>query len=195
MKRVVCLNVMKPGILHLSDYFGQFYERFCAEQEDWKILGKVDVVGLIEERCRNGRRSVHYVLEQDARAQEFDVLLICSAKQISQSSEMVGSYVKWFSECGVEVWSICEGRLGDIFSEYAKVIPLREFVKVDGHGASTDFATADSWISDDEDAEVLDGYVVAEMTDGQGAQVMERMMIQGRCLGGWCRRCRGCFRK
>lgn len=188
MKRVACVNVMKPGMLHLSDYFGQFYERFCAEQEGWKILGKVDVVGLIEERCRNGRRSVHYVLEQDARAQEFDVLLICSAKQISQSSEMVGSYVKWFAECGVEVWSICEGRLGDIFDEYAKVIPLREFVKVDG-------VSGDGDSKSDDVVEMLDGYVVAEGEDEQELRVMERMMIQGRCLGGRCRRCRGYFRR
>ena len=87
---------------HLSDYFRQFHERFCAKQQDWKIVGKVDVVSLIEERCRNGKKSIHYVLEQDARAQEFDVLLICSAKQISQSSEMVGSYVKWFADCDVD---------------------------------------------------------------------------------------------
>ena len=191
MKRVVCVNVMKPGMQHLSDYFRQFHERFCAEQQDWKIVGKVGVVGLIEERCRNGKKSIHYVLEQDARAQEFDVLLICSAKQISQSSEMVGSYVKWFAECGVEVWSICEGRLEDIFLVNTKVIQLREFIKVDELRGGND-----SRATGKEEAEWMDGYVVAEtdeMDEEQSLRVMERMMIQGRCLGGRCRRCRGCL--
>ena len=188
MKRVVCVNVMKPGMQHLSDYFRQFHERFCVEQKDWKIVGKVDVVSLIEERCRNGKKSIHYVLEQDARAQEFDVLLICSAKQISQSSEIVGSYVKWFAECGVEVWSICEGRLEDIFEGYAKVIQLREFIKVDELSGDGDSKS-------DDVVEMMDGYVVAEGEDEPGLRVMERMMIQGRCLGGRCRKCSGCLRR
>ena len=188
MKRVICVNVKKPGMLHLSDYFKQFHERFCAEQKGWKIIGKVDTVSLIEERCRNGKKSIQYVLEQDARAQEFDVLLICSAKQISQSSEMVGSYVKWFAECGVEVWSICEGRLEDIFLVNTKVIQLREFIKVDELSGDGDSKS-------DDVVEMLDGYVVAEGEDEQGLRVMERMMIQGRCLGGRCRKCSGCFRR
>ena len=114
------------------------------------------------------------------------MLLVCSAKQISQSSEMVGSYVKWFADCGVEVWSICEGRLEDIFSEHAKVILLREFMKVDGLSGDGDSKS-------DEVFEMLDGYVVAEGEDEQGLRVMERMMIQGRCLGGRCRRCKCCM--
>ncbi|MEG0376216.1 MAG: recombinase family protein [Raoultibacter sp.] len=113
MKRVYCLYRVSTAKQVEKDDIPmqkQSCHEFVDEQSDWKITKEFSEKGISGFKVSAKDRDAIQDLQKAALENKFDVLLVFMFDRIGRKEDETPFVVEWFTQHGVEVWSVKEGQ-------------------------------------------------------------------------------------
>lgn len=112
IKRVETLyRVSAKGQVDEKDIFMQknACRQFIERQEGWQLVKEYSELGVSGFNKSAKDRDVIQQLQIDAEMGLFDILLVFMFDRLGRKDDETPFVVEWFSEKGIEVWSVIEG--------------------------------------------------------------------------------------